>query len=303
MQVSVIIPVYNAEKFVERAVRSALQQSETGEVLVIDDGSTDRSIEIIHELSSQDQRVRFFQHPDKNNHGPGVTRNIGLQHASCEFITFLDADDWYVPGRFHKAGLVFARNHHSDGVYEKVVRVQQELDLETGESNQKFVYSYGSDSPISSRNLFQSLVTSDTAIVSLDGLTLKKDAIRKIGFFDPTLHQAEDTDYIWRLGADCVLLPGEQEKTICFSELHGSNVTLKNEEVLLMKYKLYQKWMKKMMLNDWSKRVNRNFVNHFLYYHPLMKHFRDLGFFRISLKGVMLFVLFIRYPVLLKKLI
>ena len=63
MEVSVIIPVYNAAPFVEKAVRSALMQEEVKEVLVIDDGSTDGSWEIVQRLTNEERRVRLFQHP------------------------------------------------------------------------------------------------------------------------------------------------------------------------------------------------------------------------------------------------
>jgi glycosyltransferase involved in cell wall biosynthesis len=90
MQVSVIIPVYNAERFIEQAVYSVLNQTfRDFELLIIDDGSTDQSAEIIKQIN--DPRILFFQ---KANEGQCKTLNYGLEKASGDFIKFLDADDY-----------------------------------------------------------------------------------------------------------------------------------------------------------------------------------------------------------------
>jgi teichuronic acid biosynthesis glycosyltransferase TuaG len=87
--VSIIIPCYNAEKFIEETIHSVLQQSFTDwELLVINDGSTDNSEVIIKKIT--DPRIRLFSKP---NTGVSDSRNVGLENAAGEFIWFLDADD------------------------------------------------------------------------------------------------------------------------------------------------------------------------------------------------------------------
>lgn len=96
---SVIIPAYNAEHFIERAIKSALAQTEERiEVLVVDDGSTDKTADRVLEI--MDSRVRFL--PGDSNHGPSHARNRALSQARGEWIAFLDADDWYAPERLEK---------------------------------------------------------------------------------------------------------------------------------------------------------------------------------------------------------
>ena len=92
-KVSVIIPVYNAEPFLVETLECVLTQDlQNIEVVCVDNGSTDRSAYILHEFAAADERVRFFLHPEG---GPGGARNRGIDEARGEFLTFLDADDWY----------------------------------------------------------------------------------------------------------------------------------------------------------------------------------------------------------------
>ena len=93
-KVSVIIPVYNAEKYLSEAIESVLHQTYTDlELLLIDDMSTDNSKEICSEYSEKDSRIVILEN-NSDSHGPGPTRNIGLDYATGEYIYFMDADDW-----------------------------------------------------------------------------------------------------------------------------------------------------------------------------------------------------------------
>lgn len=89
---SVIVPIYNAEKFLDRCVRSLVEQTYRNlEIILIDDGSKDRSGAIADHWASVDQRVRVFH---TENRGVSHARNVGLDHARGEWITFVDNDDW-----------------------------------------------------------------------------------------------------------------------------------------------------------------------------------------------------------------
>lgn len=93
MRVSVIVPLFNKEPYVARALRSILDQSfQDFEILVIDDGSTDKSAEIVRRVC--DRRIRLIQ---QENGGPGAARNRGIAEAKGEFVAFLDADDCWLP--------------------------------------------------------------------------------------------------------------------------------------------------------------------------------------------------------------
>ena len=90
--ISVIVPVYNAEMYLHRCIDSVLAQTyQNFELLLIDDGSKDSSGTICDEYAAKDARVRVFH---KEIGGVSSARNVGLDHAQDEWITFVDSDDY-----------------------------------------------------------------------------------------------------------------------------------------------------------------------------------------------------------------
>ena len=108
--ITVIIPAYNVERFVEETIESVLsQQSRANEIIVIDDGSTDSTWSVIQKYANESG----FKCLQTTNRGPGPTRNLGLGLASSEYIYFLDGDDKISPELF-KAARDAIVNHGSD---------------------------------------------------------------------------------------------------------------------------------------------------------------------------------------------
>ncbi len=95
--VSVIIPTFNAAGFVGRAIRSALSQHDLGELILVDDGSTDDTVKVLEAAARSDGRVRVLRLPE--NRGPAAARNAGLEAARGEWVAMLDADDAFAPDR------------------------------------------------------------------------------------------------------------------------------------------------------------------------------------------------------------
>ncbi len=101
VQVSVIVPVYNGEKYLEKCIRSILNQTlEELEVLCVDDGSTDGSLEILKALQQEDSRIQILIQP---NGGAGAARNNGLRRAKGKYLSILDADDFFEPDMLAEA--------------------------------------------------------------------------------------------------------------------------------------------------------------------------------------------------------
>lgn len=97
-KISVIVPIYNIENYVQSCIESILAQTYTNfELLLIDDGSTDNSGNICEEYALKDSRIKVFH---KSNGGLTSARNYGLEHASGEWITHIDGDDWIAPNMF-----------------------------------------------------------------------------------------------------------------------------------------------------------------------------------------------------------
>ena len=94
-KISIIVPVFNAECYIRAGIYSLMNQTlEDIEILCINDGSTDHTLDILNELQAIDSRVKVF---NQENKGPATARNVGLKNAHGKYIMFLDADDTYCP--------------------------------------------------------------------------------------------------------------------------------------------------------------------------------------------------------------
>lgn len=99
VKVSVIVPLYNAEKFAKRCIESVLRQTfDNYELILVDDGSKDKTGEICDQYAEKDSRIKVIH---KKNGGVSSARNSGLEMAEGEWVTFLDADDWIEPDFLH----------------------------------------------------------------------------------------------------------------------------------------------------------------------------------------------------------
>ncbi len=103
---SVIIPLYNKDKYIKRTLDSVLKQTFTNfEIIIVDDGSTDNSCEIVESIS--DPRIRWIR---QENGGPSKARNRGIKEAKGQFIAFLDADDQWLPEKLEKQYGLHSKN-------------------------------------------------------------------------------------------------------------------------------------------------------------------------------------------------
>ena len=101
VDISIIIPVYNAEKYLEKCLQSVKEQTFSNfEVLCVNDGSKDDSVKIVEKFVQEDARFYLIT---QENQGASAARNNGLKHAQGQYIMFLDSDDWYEPEACEKA--------------------------------------------------------------------------------------------------------------------------------------------------------------------------------------------------------
>jgi glycosyltransferase involved in cell wall biosynthesis len=177
MKISVIIPVYNAEKYVRKAVESALQQAETGEILLVEDNSPDNCLQICQDLEKEHEKVRLLCHPDGKNHGAGISRNLGIKKAQYDYIAFLDADDFFLPNRFVKAVEIFSKNPSVEGVYEAVGS-----EFENEEARSRYYATHRSElatitKKIEPEKLFYFMMSGKYGYIHLNGFVGKKEAL------------------------------------------------------------------------------------------------------------------------------
>lgn len=91
-KISIVVPVYNAEKYLSECLNSILEQSYTNyEIILINDGSTDNSLEVCRSFANRDKRIILI---NDTNHGVSHARNVALSKATGEWVTFIDSDDW-----------------------------------------------------------------------------------------------------------------------------------------------------------------------------------------------------------------
>lgn len=123
-KLSIIVPVYNAERYIEKCVGSLTSQTyQNLEILLVNDGSKDNSLQKCRELANQDDRIKVF---DKENGGAASARNLGIKQATGEYIGFCDADDF-----------------HDTDTFETLIRIMEEKDLATIECLSKVYNSEG----------------------------------------------------------------------------------------------------------------------------------------------------------------
>jgi len=230
MQISVIIPVYNAATYIGDAVLSALNQEETAEVIIVEDGSTDNSLEICKKLEQQYDKVKLFTHENNENRGAGESRNLGIMKSSFDYIAFLDADDYYLENRFKTAVKVFENNPDIEGVYEAI-----EARFEDEESEEKY---YILDSKMTT-------MTKEVAPGDLfDYLYYWTNGYLKI---------SQDTHMWYKMSLTANLMPGSIHQAIAVRRVHENNRIIKESRYNLARYTL-RIWR---LINEWSK--NKDF--------------------------------------------
>lgn len=126
VKVSVIVPVYNVEKYLRDCLDSVVNQTlEDIEIICVNDGSTDNSLAILEDYAEKDSRIRII---NQENKGLGGARNTGLYNANGEYISFIDSDDWIEPNTFEES-----YNMSKDLDLDMLMFQMKVFNIETGE--------------------------------------------------------------------------------------------------------------------------------------------------------------------------
>lgn len=207
ISISVIIPVYNKEKYICQAINSILCQSlQPQEIIIIDDCSTDRSVEIITNFVHIDKRIKLIKLGQ--NKGVSYARNAGVQLATSKYVTFMDADDFYWNKNKLKNEATLIKLYKKKGLdicaYSQVIHVDNNGNLLTKKLPPNRKYLQG--------NILKSLLKwVDFSTVPRDYLILRS-AILENGGYDESRNQFEDLDLLYRLTSKyyfyCTMQPG-----------------------------------------------------------------------------------------------
>lgn len=202
--VSVIVPLYNGARFLGECLESATEQSYRPlEVVVIDDGSSDQSAQIVAEAQQRLDLPILYYHQD--NQGPSVARNLGIQMAQGEIIAFLDADDLWMPEKVTRQ-VDYLLEHNEDGG----VVCRTEYFLEPG-----------TEWPATlNRDVYDQ---SPTAFIP-SALSVWRTVFEQVGPFDPALRTGEDTDWFFR-ARDTGITIGSVPEILLRRRFHQTNLS------------------------------------------------------------------------------
>lgn len=182
-KISIIVPVYNAEKYLNRCIDSILAQTFTDfELLLIDDGSRDSSGVICDEYVANDPRVRVFHKP---NGGVSSARNVGLDNARGEWITFSDADDFVCPW-----WLSYFNFDHTSGY--NIICQGLNVMKHTQESVTKVGFEYSGNIQIGLYKLFENGILGYLFIKAFRRILVKQRHVR----FDEAIRYREDEKFL-----------------------------------------------------------------------------------------------------------
>lgn len=226
MRISVVIPVYNAEKYVSQAVDSALQLEDVYEIILIEDNSPDNALAVCRQLAEKHEKVKLYQHPDKKNHGASPSRNLGIEKSTGDFIAFLDADDYFLPNRFEAEKKLF-KNPEVESVY-GALGVQYYSE----KAKQQYYQLFGDRlttvyKKYDPKDVFpgQLHMLGSFGLFSIDTLTVRRESlIKKMKpLFKPHLRLHEDTEFLFRLSYYLDLYPGILDEAIAIRGVHENN--------------------------------------------------------------------------------
>jgi len=188
--VSIIIPTFNREKFVAKAIDSVLQQDYDGEIEIIisDDGSTDRTVEIARGFGDM---VKILLKPSTcKNQGASATRNRALLASTHSYICFLDSDDLFLPGHIMKMVTAIQANK---GVGFAFCRV-----LEMDDSKNTAMFRQWTKERITSRDI-SNIGVSKHNVAHTNGFIFRKQVFEAAGTFNELYKNGEDTDLWMRI--------------------------------------------------------------------------------------------------------
>ena len=263
MQISVIIPVYNAAAYIEKAVASALFHNEVIEIVLVNDGSTDDSLTILQKMQEFDARIKIYHHENNQNKGRSASRNLALQKATQPFIAFLDADDFYLENRFEDDKRLFEFDNTIEGVY-NAIGVQFYRDFSDAEHNELALTTV--TEPIPPQELFPYLLNGKKGYFSIDGLTIKREVLTKIGFFQEHLVVAEDTDWLLKMTLTSKLVAGNIKEAVAMRGVHDANIFNQTEQYKIHRQKMYESVIRWSFQNNIGKAKIDLLLNWLFYY-------------------------------------
>jgi glycosyltransferase involved in cell wall biosynthesis len=222
--ISVIIPTYNSSQYINEAIRSVLCQTYKNlEIIVIDDGSTDNTRDILGPLIDQE----LIRYTYQKNQGPGGARNTGINMATGEYIAFLDADDLW-PSHKLQLQFTFLKSNANIGMvfgdfssFDDHGSVSKSFFEEKSILKKIPTQEYSPSHKAFSRKIFNDLI--DENFIPTSTVMVKKSVFKRTGLFDSQLRSVEDLDLWLRISLKYDI--AFTYERLAFKRKHGSNIS------------------------------------------------------------------------------
>jgi glycosyltransferase involved in cell wall biosynthesis len=209
-KVSVIIPTYNSEDYINEAIKSVLSQTyKNYEIIIVDDGSSDNTATLLKKYQG---RLKYFY---QNNQGSAAARNLGLNNSSGEFIAFLDSDDVWFPEKLEKQVRIMKENPRLAFVFAAAYMVNESGEIVKCWDNKN-------EPTMDFKRLYEKNFICTSTVL------LRRYCLERIGNFDENLKMSQDWDLWLRLAKKF------EFKFICQPlinyRMHSNNITRRYDE-------------------------------------------------------------------------
>ncbi len=218
-RVSVVIPLYNAGRYVEEGLQSVLKQTfPVYEILVVDDGSTDDGPARVRNIAQGKPMIRLLQHPGGENRGPGATRALGVAEARGEYVAFLDADDVWREDKLERQMKVFVEHPDVVLAYGRELVVDEHL----RPTNINGMTVLGGGKPNVPTRVFATLIREN--VIPTSSVIARRESILGVGNFRTEPRDHFEDWLVWTRLAyfyPFLFLP----ETLAYYRTHGENLT------------------------------------------------------------------------------
>ena len=188
--ISIIIPTYNREQFIEEAIRSVLDQEYDGhlEIIISDDGSSDRTIEIAESFGD---RVTILRKPANClTQGVSSTRNRGISASTQPYICFLDSDDFFLPGHLKKISFALESKHNLGFAFCRILEIKEE--------KHSRLFKPWTRAQITNKDVINPAVSGNNVVCS-NVFIFQRYVFDTVGMFNEMLKNGEDSDMWMRI--------------------------------------------------------------------------------------------------------
>ncbi len=189
VEISVILPTYNRANLISRAINSVINQTyQKFQLIIVDDDSIDNTEMIIKEYNNP--KICYLKHP--YNMGPAEARNTGIKYARSNYLAFIDSDDKWFPEKLEKQLEVFLKYSYNNLgiVYSDMIRVDKD---------NREIYWRSPDFKLEVKDLYKKSLNYEVENIGISTAMIRKECLKKIGYFDPNLKRLEDLEIFIRL--------------------------------------------------------------------------------------------------------